>query len=199
MAYDNVDVTLVQDAQTYAEVRAGENLQEDIELRVENGQLSIHNTSRCNWVRTYNTPRQVTLHVPSLRDLFLRGQGNVRTAGVFRADSLFCHLVGAGDYDLDINSKYLNLDMFELGNINLRGSAEVFTLVVGGNGSLQAGGLQTRQCYFKFNHDSNGNAYVRATDFLGGTNAGTGTLYYQGSPAQTDIKVTGKGQVVQQK
>ncbi|WP_167856775.1 head GIN domain-containing protein [Hymenobacter aquaticus] len=199
IAYDNVDVTLVQSAQTYAEVRAGENLLEDIELTVEHGQLTIRNTSRCNWMRTYDTPREVTLYLPRLRDVFLRGQGNVRTAGTFRTDSLFCHLVGAGDYDLDLSSKYVNLDMYELGDINLRGQTNVFTLLVGGNGSLRASGLQAQQCYFRFNHDSNGNAYVQARDFLGGTNAGTGTLYYAGNPPQTDIRVTGKGQVVQQK
>ncbi|TGE15421.1 head GIN domain-containing protein [Hymenobacter elongatus] len=199
LAYDNVDVTLVQDAATYAEVRAGKNLQEDIELRVENGALVIHNTSRCNWVRTYDTPREVTVHLPKLHDIFLRGQGNISTASNFRADSLFCHLVGAGDYDLDITSQYVNLDMYELGNINLRGEADEFTMLVGGSGTLYADGLQTKRCFFRFNADSEGNARVRATEFLGGINAGVGTLFYQGAPLKTDIKVTGKGQVVQQK
>ncbi|MCB2407775.1 head GIN domain-containing protein [Hymenobacter lucidus] len=196
LAYDNVDVTLVQDAETYAEVRAGKNLQEDIELRVENGALVIHNTSRCNWVRTYDTPREVTIHLPRLHDVFLRGQGNIRTAGSFRADTLFCHLVGAGNFDLDISSEYVNLDMYELGDIALRGRADEFTMVVGGSGTLRASGLQTKRCYFRFNHDSNGDAYVTATDFLGGTNAGAGTLFYQGKPSQTDINVTGKGKVL---
>ncbi|TGE29086.1 head GIN domain-containing protein [Hymenobacter metallicola] len=198
MAYDNVDVTLVQDAETYAEVRAGKNLQEDIELTVENGALIIHNTSRCNWVRTYDTPREVTLHLPRLQDLFLRGQGNIRTARTFRADRFFCHLVGAGNMDLDIISPYVNLDMYEIGDIHLRGQVDEFTMLVGGSGSLYASGLQAKVCNFKFNHDSNGNAYVRAGEFLGGTNAGTGTLFYQGNPPRTDLKVSGKGKIVQQ-
>lgn len=196
LAYDNVDLTLVQDTETYAEVRAGKNLQEDIELRIENGALVVHNTSRCNWVRTYDTPREVTVHLPRLRDVFLRGQGNIRTAGRFRADTLFCHLVGAGNFDLDISSDYVNLDMYELGDISLRGRADEFTMLVGGSGTLRASGLQTKRCYFRFNPDSNGDAYVTATDFLGGNNAGTGTLFYQGPPAQTDLRVTGKGKIV---
>ncbi|UOQ70323.1 head GIN domain-containing protein [Hymenobacter cellulosilyticus] len=196
-AYDNVDVTLVQDAETYAEVRAGKNLQEDIELRVEHGELTIRNTSRCNWMRTYDTPREVTLHLPRIHDLFLRGYGNMRTAGNFRADTLFCHLVGAGDYDLDITSEYLNMDMYELGNYHLRGRADDFKLLVGGSGSLYASGLLSQRCSFTFNHDSDGDAHVTTSDYLGGTHAGTGTLFYYGKPQQTGIKLTGKGKVEQ--
>lgn len=195
-AYDNVNVTLVQDSETYAEVRAGKNLQEDIELRVEHGELVIRNTSRCNWVRTYDTPREVTLHLPRIHDLFLRGSGNMRTAGNFRADTLFCHLVGAGDYDLDITSEYLNMDMYELGDYHLRGRADDFNLLVGGSGSLYASGLQSQRCSFTFNPDSDGDAHVTTIGYLGGTHAGTGTLFYKGTPLQNGIKVTGKGKVV---
>lgn len=194
-AYDNVDVTLVQDDETYAEVRTGRNLQEDIELSSSNGRLTIRNTSRCNWVRRYDVPRQVTLHLPRLTDVFLRGQGNIRTAGNFRADTLFCHLVGAGDYDLDITSHYLNQDMYELGNVTLRGRADDCHLTVGGSGSLRAQGLQTQQCYLDLTRDSDGNAHVTFADFLAGTHAGTGTVHYQGNPAKVNLRITDTGQV----
>ena len=192
---DNINVTLVQDADTYAEVRAGKNLQDDIELKVTAGELVITNTSRCNWIRRYDTPREVTLHLPRLFDLRLHGQGNVRTAGNFRADTLFCHLVGAGDLDLDISSHYLNLDMYELGDIRLRGRADDCHLTVGGSGSIRAQGLQTQQCYLRMTQDSDGDAYVTFADFLTGTHAGTGTVHYQGNSANVGIQITDKGKV----
>ncbi|WP_345070627.1 head GIN domain-containing protein [Hymenobacter fastidiosus] len=197
IAYDNVDITLVQGPEIYAEVRAGKNLLANIELTVSNGQLTIRNTSRCNWVRRYDSPREVTVHLPRLNDIFLRGQGNIRTAGNFRADTLFCHLVGAGDYDLDITSHYLNLDMYELGDITLRGRADDCHLAVGGTGSLRAQGLQTQQCYVEMTRDSDGDAYVSFADFLAGTHAGTGTVHYQGNPAQVRMQITDKGKVEQ--
>jgi hypothetical protein len=196
--YNNVNVTLVQDAtgEPYAEVRTGENLQEDIELTVENDRLIIRNTSRCNWVRRYDTPREVTLHVPSIRDIALLGAGNIRTGGNFRADTVFFHLVGAGDYDLDMTSDIIFLDMYELGDVRLRGTAEELSLIVGGLGSIRATELQTNRCFFELTHNSDGSAYVTASDIVGGTHAGTGTLYYSGRPTTTDIRVTGKGKVV---
>ena len=192
-AYDNVDLRLVQDAETYAEVRTGENLIDDIELTRKGDVLEINNSSRCNWTRSYDTPREVTLHLPHITNVFLLGQGNGSTVGQFQQDAIFFHLVGAGDYDLNLKSNYLFIDQYELGDVTLRGTIEEMNFTVGGAGRLFAQGLALRRCYFNMTRDSGGDARVRVSDVLGGTVAGTGTLYYSGSPTSTDIRITGKG------
>ena len=192
-AYDNVDLRLVQDPQTYAEVRAGENLIGDIELTRKGDALEIANTSRCNWARSYDTPREVTLHLPRITNLFLRGQGNVSTVGPFVQDQAFCHLVGAGDFDLNFQARYLNIDQYELGDFHLRGTTEELNFTVGGSGRLFAQGLALKRCYFKMTRDSDGDAHVRPTDVLDGLVAGTGTLYYVGNPPVLGVRITGTG------
>ena len=192
-AYDNVDLRLVQDAQTYAEVRAGENLIDDIEFTRKGDALEIANTSRCNWARSYDTPREVTLHLPRIDNLFLRGQGNVSTVGAFVQDQAFCHLVGAGDYDLNFQVRYLNIDQYELGDFTLRGTTEELNFTVGGSGRLFAQGLALKRCYFKMTRDSDGDAHVRPTDVLDGLVAGNGTLYYAGNPTTLGVTITGAG------
>jgi hypothetical protein len=194
-AFDNVDLKIVQDAATYAEVRSGKNLLPDIEFTVKGNSLEIANTSKCNWARSYDVPREVTLHVPHLREIRLNGYGNVSSVGVFKQDTLFLHLLGAGDMNLELQGNYLNMDMFELGDINLRGTMDEFTWVLGGNGRLFAHDLQTRRCYFKTTRDSNGDAHVRAQDVLGGHAEGTGTVYYAGSPASKNTEVRGSGAI----
>ena len=191
--FDNLDLRLVQDTQTYAEVRAGENLQDDIKLTRNGTSLEIANTSTCNWARSYDTPREVTLHLPHITTVFLRGQGNVSTVGQFVQDTVFFHLVGAGDYDLNVQARQLYVDLYELGDITLHGSTQELNFTLGGSGRLFAQGLAARRCYFSMNRDSDGDAHVQATDIVGGTVAGNGTLFYGGPPAITDIKVTGKG------
>ena len=192
-AFDNVDVRLVQDTRTYAEVRAGENLIDDIEFTRKGNALEIANTSSCNWARSYDTPREVTLHLPRVANLFLRGQGNVSTVGPFVQDTAFCHLVGAGDFDLNFRAVYLNIDQYELGDFNLQGTADEMNFTVGGSGRLFARNMALRRCYFRMTRDSDGAAHVRAAETLAGTVAGNGTLYYSGSPQFTDIRVTGRG------
>lgn len=192
-AFDNVDLRLVQDAQTYAEVRAGEHLIDDIVLTRKGDALEISNTSTCNWARSYDSPREVTLHVPHILNVFLRGQGNGSTVGQFEQDTVFFHVIGAGDLTIDVKARQLYLDQYELGDINVRGSAIEMNFTLGGAGRLFAQGITPRRCYFNMTRDSDGNAYVRASDIVGGTVAGNGTLYYGGPPATTDIRVTGKG------
>lgn len=193
MAYDNVDLRLVQDTQTYAEVRAGQNLIDDIEFTRTGNSLEINNSSTCNWARSYDSPREVTLHLPRISNVFLLGQGNGSTVGPFRQDTIFFHLVGAGDYDLDLQAHQIYLSAYELGDVTLRGSAEELNFTLGGTGRVFAQSLTARRCYFTMNRVSNGDAHVRATEAVGGLVAGSGTLYYAGSPSHTDFRVTGRG------
>ena len=192
-AYDNVDLRLVQDTATYAEVRAGKNLIGDIELTRQGNSLDITNTSRCNWTRRYDSPREVTLHLPSITNVFLRGQGNGSTVGQFVQDTVFFHNIGSGDYDIDVKARLLFLAQYELGDITVRGSAEELNFTLGGIGRLFAQGIVVRRCYFRMTRDSGGDAHVRASDAVAGTHAGIGTLHYGGNPAFTEILITGKG------
>ncbi|MBT2558483.1 DUF2807 domain-containing protein [Hymenobacter sp. ISL-91] len=194
--YDNITVILVQDSETYAEVRAGKNLQDDIRLEVTDGMLTVRNSSRCNWVRRYNTPREVTLHVPRLTDLFLRGQADIRTEGPFRQDTISPHLVGAGDLRLHLISHYVNMDQYELGNIYLSGSAKELHHTLGGSGSLYAQEFGLRDAYLQTNSGSDGNARLRPSRLLVGTHAGTGTVFYAPpAPTTLSLAVTGRGQL----
>ncbi|QIX63009.1 DUF2807 domain-containing protein [Hymenobacter sp. BT18] len=194
--YDNVDVIIVPDSRFFAEVRTGRNLQEDLELRVQDSALVIENTSRCNWVRRYDVPREVRLHLPSVVNIYQRGENSIRTASSLRTDALFCHLIGAGDVDLEVDCRYLALSQYELGDIRLRGRTDELHFTLGGLGRLFAQELTTTDCYFQTNHDSGGDAHVRASRLIGGRHAGAGTLFYAGQPAAVDISVTGKGKAI---
>ena len=192
--YDNVDLQLVQDTATYAEVTAGAHLIDDIDFARKGPVLEISNSSTCNWVRSYNTPRVVTLHVPRLGAVFLLGQGNIGTVGEFRQDTLFFHLTGAGSYDLQVRARQLYCDQFELGDVTLRGTAEELNFTLGGSGRMFAQGLAAQRVYFRSNVGTTGDMHVRGTDIVGGTIGGYGNLYYGGPPAKLDIKSTGAGQ-----
>ncbi|MBT9392847.1 DUF2807 domain-containing protein [Hymenobacter sp. NST-14] len=196
ITYDNVSVVLVQDTATYAEVRAGRNLQDDIRLEVRGNELTIRNTSRCNWVRRYDTPREVTLHLPRLTDVFLRGQADIRTQGAFRQDTLFAHLVGAGDFHLNLVSHYLGMSQYELGNIYLSGSTQELHHTLGGSGSFYAQDFPLQHVYLQTDYSSSGNLHLRPARLLAGTHAGTGTVFHPASPTlEKVLRITGKGKV----
>ena len=192
--YDNVDLRLVQDTATFAEVTAGEHLIDDIAFTRKGPLLEIANTSTCNWVRGYDTPRVVTLHVPRIGSVSLLGQGNIGTVGEFRQDTMFFHLTGAGDYDLQLRTRQLYFDQFELGDATLRGSTDELNFTLGGSGRLFAQDLPARRVFFHSNIGTTGDMHVRGTDVVGGYLTGYGNLYYSGAPTVLDVKRTGAGQ-----
>lgn len=193
LVYDNVDLIIVPDTATYAEVRAGEHVIDGLTLTYQDARtLVLNNTNRCNWTRSYDTPHEIRLHTPNLSDVRQLGYGLISTASHWTQDTLFVHLLGDGDVQLDVTSKYLYTDMYELGDMKLSGTTELFHPLLGGVGFLYAGGLTANTCYFETTRTSIGDAHLRATQTLGGTVAGKGTLYYTGNPNSLDIRGTGK-------
>lgn len=193
VCYDNVDLTIVPDTTNYAEVRAGEHVIDDITLTYQGAsRLLIHNTSRCNWTRSYNTPREVRLHVAYLKDVEQRGYGLITTEGQFKQDTLFVHSSGTGDINMNVNCVYLFTDIYDAGDMTLHGRAEDFHPNLGSNGFLFASDLQSRYCYFHVYRDGIGDAHVRVSQNLGGTLDGRGTFYYTGHPVYIDTKGAGK-------
>lgn len=191
--YNNVDVILVPDTANYAEVRAGEHVIDDITFTYQGDhRLLIRNTSTCNWARSYDTPREVRLHVATVKDVEQRGYGLLTTEGQWQRDTLFVHSSSTGDINLNVNCVYLFVDLYDAGDMTLHGQATEFHPNLGSNGFLFASDLQTRFCYFHVYRDGIGDAHVRVSQNLGGILDGRGTFYYTGSPTLIDTKGTGK-------
>jgi hypothetical protein len=191
--YDNVDLIIVPDTTTYAEVRAGENMLRDIEFSTPSGpeQLVIKNTSRCNWVRSYNTPREVRLHVAQPHRRFQieqYGYGLISNDGQWAQDTLALRLWSAGDFNMNLRAAYLSVDSYDAGDITLHGTAEEFHPNCGTNGFLFASDLDTRYCYFYTFNEWQGDMHVRTHGNLGGTLNGSGRLFYTGIPTYIDVK-----------
>ncbi|WP_026880049.1 GIN domain-containing protein [Hymenobacter norwichensis] len=198
IALDNVNITLVQDADTYAEVRTGAHLQSDLKLEVRGGSLYVSNESTCNWARSYSIPHEVTLHVPRLTNIALNGQGNIIGQGQLQADTLYLHLKGAGDYDLDLRSQYLWIDQYELGDYRLRGQANELLLSGGGLGRFFASNLRVNTCYVNLSPYADGAIHVNAASSLSGIHAGTSTIHYAGNPSSVEVQITGRGKLIKE-
>ena len=193
---DNLNVTLVQDTETYAEVRTGAHLQSDIKLEVQGPRLFISNESSCNWSRSYDVAHEVILHLPTLINMDHEGQGTVRTEGQFHADTAYIHMRGTGDYDLDLRGNYLWLDQYELGDYRLRGQTDQLLLSGGGLGRFFATEMRAQYCSLNLSLFAANDIYLNGSQEISGVHAGPGTIYYSGNPAFTGVILTGKGKFV---
>ena len=192
--FDNLKVTIVADTVHFAEVKAGDNLQENILTEVKSGELWISNINKCNWVRSYHKPLEVRVHVKSLLNVFHDGDATVSTANTLPADTIFLHLTGAGDLDLELNTQTIWLDMYELGSNKLRGSSHNLDGLVMGLGKLEAAGLKCRTV--SLDMGSEGYAKVNAEQKLSANITGNGNVYYLNQPAEIYRTGAGKGKIL---
>ncbi|MBK0403810.1 DUF2807 domain-containing protein [Adhaeribacter sp. BT258] len=194
---DNLDVKIVADTAHFVEVKAGENLQENILAEVRNGELWLQNINKCNWVRSYRKPVEITVHVANLTDIFQDGFGTISSESVLPSDSLFLHLTSSGDYDLNLKTKFLWLDMYETGDMKLQGTNEKLNAYNYSMGRLQASGLQNKEANILVTHL--GDAYVEATQILSATIENKGNVYYKNQPDKVSRQGKGEGQLLQLK
>lgn len=198
LLYNNVDLIIVPDTATYAEVRAGEHIIKDIEFTtpVSDKQLVIKSTSRCNWVRSYDTPREVRLHVGRGQASFFiehYGYGQVSNVGQWALDTLRLRAWSTGDCTINLRATYLSTDIFDASDITLRGTAEDFHPNCDSNGFLFATDLDTRYCYFHTRPTWQGDMHVRTHGILDGTLDGRGRLFYTGNPPAISLKGSNTG------
>ncbi|MFC5271707.1 head GIN domain-containing protein [Adhaeribacter terreus] len=194
---DNLNVKIVADTAHFVEVRAGENLQENIQAEVKNGELWLQNINKCNWVRSYKKPLEVTVHALKLTDIFQDGFGTISSEGTLPSDSLFLHLTSAGDYDLTLKTRTLWLDMYETGDMKLQGTNGKLNAFNYSMGRLQASGLQNKKANILVTHL--GDAYIEATDLLSATIENKANVYYKNQPDKVSRQGNGEGQLIQVK
>jgi hypothetical protein len=192
--FDNLKVTIVADTVHFAEVKAGDNLQKNILTEVKNGELWLSNINKCNWVRSYHKPLEVRVHVKSLLNIFHDGDAAVNTENTLPADTLFLHLTGAGDLDLEVNTRTIWLDMYEFGNLTLRGSSPNLDGLVMSFGKLEAAELKCQTVSLEMG--SEGYAKVQAEQKLSANISGNGNVYYLNQPAEIYRTGNGKGKIL---
>lgn len=114
------------------EVRAGQNLINDIEVKVVDNMLSLEDNTTCNWVREYG---ETTVYVtaPSLTDIYCKTEKNISSSGVLTYPNL--HLVsmnsydgykgaGTGDYILHVDSENLWIENNDVSRYFISGKAK---------------------------------------------------------------------------
>ena len=192
--FDNIEVELVKDSVHFIEIHAGDNLLPNIETKVENGVLTLHNNNKCNWVRSYKHTPKAVVHVATPRRILHDGYQTVRSRGTLVQDSIDLNITDAGDFDLTLQSRFVRTTQYETGNITLKGTAQLFSFENYGLGKVYAAGLAADTVYGHV--AGQGDNHVRATKVVGATISGAGNVYYYGSPEQAGVSGPGPGQFI---
>jgi hypothetical protein len=178
-------------------VEAGEKIIGGIKTVTDNRQLIIDNTNTCNWVRSYDKPLNVYVHVKNLRKIYYLSAGNITTTNVLTPESFLLDVWGGcGSIDLSINvNQGFIYEHMGTADITVRGRAVYNSVVLGDFGFLQLKDLNTDFTYVS--NTGTNDCYVNAVKYLDATIRSIGNIYYTGKPDTVYAHITGAGQLIE--
>ena len=197
LAKENPDIILTQDSVNRVIVEAGEKIIDGITTVVTNRQLEISNNNTCNWVRSYDKPLRVYVHVKNLRKIWYLSAGNITTTNVLNTPSFMLDIWGGcGSIDLSINvvQGYI-YEHLGTADVTVRGKSTFNSVVLSDFGLLQLKDLSTDYSYVS-NIGTN-DLYVNAHKYLDATIGSIGNIYYTGKADTIHAHITGSGQMIE--
>lgn len=172
-ASGSTNVYINQGAAFKVEVKGYSNLLPYYETKLVNNTLQLGYKQNVN-VKNDNTEVFITL--PVLNSLSIFGSGNIAASGIFAGNNDFhASISGSGNISIDA------------------GSSQNFFATIAGSGNIRALNFVTDKA--ETNTSGSGNTEITANNQLKVKIAGSGNVYYRGTPIITTT-ISGSGAVI---
>ena len=174
-------------------ITAPGNLISDLETEVLDGRLTIRNTNRCNFVRSYKNRITVRICASDFLDIQNYSTGDITSVNMITGERFSIDNRGAaGVQRLSLNVDTVNIASHTgVSDAVLRGECDALYLFNQGVGKLDARELQSNYAFV--NNSSLNDVYVYSQNYLYGFIQFSGNIYYGGNPVGIDSVVEGDG------
>ena len=198
--YTGIGLVIKQGPEYKVEVRSGENLIDDIEVKVENNTLTLKDKTTCNWVRDYG---QTTVYVtaPSLSDIHSKTEQEIRSDGVLtypiiRLNSMdLTDGAGTGDFIFNIDNGQLVIANNNVSRFYISGNTQEALLnFYDGNGRLEAQNLNINVA--KVYHRGSNDMIIKPIQSVEGDLFSTGNLILLNTPPSINLTEHYQGRVI---
>lgn len=202
--YKGIGLVIKQGEDFKVEVQSGENLIDDIEVKVQEGTLFLKDKTSCNWVRDYG---QTTVYItaPNLIEIRSKTEQNIISDGLLRFPSLTLIALdkdgdgeegaGTGDFILEIDNAYLGIGNNNVANYFITGRTnESFFGFYNGNGFLRAENFEITN--LSLYHRGFNDMHVNAIQTISGDLYATGNLIIHSNPASVEVTQHYQGRVI---
>jgi hypothetical protein len=142
-------------------------------------------------IANYTLRAEIT--TTALEALVINGSGTITGQDQFNVQALSMVINGSGTITIDANAEAVTSVIFGSGTYNLSGLTTEHATIINGSGAVHAFDLAAESCVAAI--IGSGLIEVTVSDSLEATVNGSGAIYYQGNPGNTDITVTGGGTV----
>jgi hypothetical protein len=173
----------VQDTVESITVKAPQNVERNIETAIENGTLTLRNSTSCKWLRSPAESITVFVGVKSLDYINYSGSGNIASANTIQVEILSLYsATGAGNVEISLNVKQLNATIeYESADFIFHGKAELCYSYANSRATLNLSNLEIKN--LNIGYASVKDITVNVSDRIDAKVYHTGNIYYKGNPA----------------
>jgi hypothetical protein len=200
IVYPGISLVITQGPVASVLVQTGENLIANIDVKVENGLLSIKDNTSCNWVRDYGITT-VLVTSPNLTEITSKTEKNITSNGVLTYPILslistdLSDGAGTGDFYLNINNSQLVIENNNVSRYFILGSTNSLKVnFYEGNGRFIGDNLSAKEV--EIFHRGTNDIVVKSLEKITGKLYSTGNLILKNTPPIVDVQQYYQGRVI---
>jgi hypothetical protein len=183
-------IFLLEGNNPHIRIETDENIHEYISFEVRRNTLKLSMKNNQIYRPTH---LHVYLTVNTIEKLDLSGATSLEADHTLVSPNLTISISGAGDLDLDVETRDLRTTVSGAGNISLSGNADTHEVKLSGAASMKCTDLKTRSTIISLS--GAGSADVHASELLDASISGVGSIKYAGDPEKTNISKSGLGSI----
>lgn len=184
---------LVKYSPNYSAVLTGQERDlADIRTRLIDGQLIIDFAR----YRAFRKKVQLTVTLPSLKEVILAGVTTGRVEGFNEPDALRAEVSGESSMQLDVQAPFLQLFASGISSITAKGTTERLEAEASGKSSIDAFAIPVTKATVEARGESI--AKVQVLQWIIADATGKSKIYYRGNPQQETLFVSGDSRIIKE-
>jgi len=199
-AYDEIAVVgsltaeLVAGNEGDITIKADDNLHDLLDIESTNGKLVVKMKKGVS----YSSKHDIVVTVPftEISTITLTGSGDILSKSTIKGNALTMNVTGSGDVVLTTDATGIDAKVTGSGDMKLSGNVENLEVKVSGSGDFEGYSLDAANVEVYVS--GSGDAQVTANTSIKARVNGSGDIRYKGSPATSDTKVMGSGNIKSQ-
>jgi len=192
---------VVTDGPTYkVTVKTGENLTDNIAVKVENGLLSIKDNTTCNLARDYGITT-VYVMAPNITEIHSKTEQNIVSNGVLTYPILrlfssdLSDGAGTNDFKIQLDNAQLYVDNNNVSRYYISGKTnDLFVGFYNDNGRFEGADLAAKAVHVY--HRGSNNMIVNPIEKIEGQILSTGNVILKNTPPVIAVKELFRGRVI---
>lgn len=185
-------VYLKQGNETRVEILASDDVKEDLDIEVRQGQLLIKNKRSWGWGKS-DGKLEVFVTTPDISGLSVSGSGKIIGENRISSSELKMAISGSGKIITPIEAGSIDISISGSGDAELSGTVRSLSAAISGSGGISGPDLRVTTCEIRIS--GSGDAELHVTESIDARISGSGKVRYHGSPAKVNSETSGSGSV----